>query len=484
MRALSVVRNTINRTSLSILPVRRYRFPYRSCFRPLHTFSCHQPLWDAYESHIPLKDRYCLHQLEIDWAERKPLKGKVVLVNVHLTRITLALITALLKSGARVEVTVSPELVIHQNALQAVLAAKIPFLQDIPDEKKQGYYNIVFNCGGGMKDIIPRGMVELTCTSPEIYNKKPFPVITVDSSKTKSIETGLGTGDSFVRVIHHLVQQSIIALVLNWKLLDVNSPHHSLYLTTLLNLIDVNQLFSKNKFMVFGFGKVGKGIASALENAGVPKKNIFVVDISSEAYMEAMKQGYSSLLLKDRDPESSEKIKKVLLNIWAVVTAMGIEGAISQHFSQSDFDSVAVLANMSTNDDFGSHFSTQRILNGKKLANFILDEPTQVKYLDPIFALFLMAGEELLTNPALKNGLNTISPSLDQAVLTNWLNQQGDSIWTHWSGQTKTETFIQYLRRSSALPLPELTRWVNSQRIFNQTLTPQPSCDLKHKLEC
>ncbi len=52
------------------------------------------------------------------------------LINVHLTRITLALITALLKSGAQVEVTVSGELVTHQNTLQTVLAAQFLFTCD------------------------------------------------------------------------------------------------------------------------------------------------------------------------------------------------------------------------------------------------------------------------------------------------------------------------------------------------------------------
>ncbi|MBS0351105.1 MAG: hypothetical protein JSR33_07960 [Proteobacteria bacterium] len=162
-----------------------------------------------------------------DWAQRQPLKGKIVLVNVHLTRITLALITTLLKSGAQVEVTVSPELVIHQNALQPLLAAQIPFYSAIPEEKKQGYYHIVYDCCAGMNDITPiHGMAKLTKTNPTLYQHMTFPVITVDSSKTKEIETGLGTGDSFVRVIHHLAQQSLAAWVLNWKnLLDTRITH-------------------------------------------------------------------------------------------------------------------------------------------------------------------------------------------------------------------------------------------------------------------
>ncbi len=96
MNTVSFARNTINRIPASFPHVKRHL---------LHTFSRYQPLLDAYAPYIPIKDRHCLHQLELDWEQRKPLKDKTVLVNMHLTRITLALIIALLKSGARVEVT-------------------------------------------------------------------------------------------------------------------------------------------------------------------------------------------------------------------------------------------------------------------------------------------------------------------------------------------------------------------------------------------
>ncbi len=410
------------------------------------------------------------------------MKGKIILVNIHLTRITLALITALLESGAWVEVTVSPELVIHQNALQPLLAAQIPFYSTIPDEKKQNYYDIVYDCCAGMNEIIPNnGMVKLTKTDPVLYRQMTFPVISVDSSKTKAIETGLGTGDSFVRVIHHLAQQSIAALVLNWKNLADNTrlAPPSLYLTTLLSLINVDQLFLRNQFMIFGFGKVGRGIASALESAGVPKKNIFVVDISPEAYLDAMKQGYSGLLLDTHHPETIQRIKKILPEMWAVVTATGIEGAISQHFSQSDFDRVALLVNMSTGDDFGSRFTQERILNGKKPANFMLDFPTMVMYLDATFTLFLKAGEELLTNPSIKNGLNTIAPEIDQTVLTDWMAQHGDEIWRHRLGRIQTEIFMQHLRQNSMQPPQDLASLIESQGIFHYPSESKSSPNLQ-----
>lgn len=483
MRTLSFTRNTINRIPSLFFPAGQLRFVDPIKQRLLHTPTRYQPLWDAYEQPIPLKDRYCLHQLEQDWSQRMPLKGQIILINVHLTRITLALVTALLQSGAQVEVTVSPELVIHQNALQPLLAAKIPFYSTIPEEKKQGYYDIIYNCGAGVKDIIPnKGIAELTQTDSALYQYLAFPVITVDSSKTKVIETGLGTGDSFVRVIHHLVRQLIITVALNWKnLIHKDLPHQALFLTTLMSLVNADHLFSHNKFMIFGFGKVGKGIASALESAGTPKKNIFVVDISPEAYMEAMKQGYSGLLLEGHQQESIEKIKAVISDMWAVVTATGVDGAISQYFSQSDFDHVSLLANMSTGDDFGYRFATGRIFNHKKPVNFMLDYPTEVMYLDAIFALFLKAGEELLINKTLKKGLNQISSQLDQAILTAWITHHGDRIWRHRLGQLQTEKLIQHLRQYPNQSSTDLMGWMESQGIFNQSSESELSPDLPFK---
>ena len=444
-----------------------------------YTQPIHWPLWEAYQPHIPLKDRYCLAKLENEWTQSQPFKGETVLVNVHLTRITLALIGVLLKAGAKVEVTVSPELVTHSNALQALLAAQIPFHPTIPDNKKKNYYSVLYNCGSGMNDIIPeKGLVQLTRTPPEIYQNMTFPVITVDQSKTKAIETGLGTGDSLVRVIHAITRQSIAAIVLNWQnSLADNMPNSPLLLTMFLSLVNSDQLFIKNKFMIFGFGKVGKGIASALESAGTPKKNIFIIEISSEAYMDAMKNDYQGLLLGEHIQENIEKIKHMIPDMWAAITATGVDGAISQYFSQSDFNNIPLLMNMGTGDEFGHHFSTERIVNRKKPANFILDYPTEVIYLDPIFTLFLKAGKELLINRALKNGLNPIAPEIDQAVLQDWITQQGHTVWQHHLGKLQTDNFIRHLRQHAMLPLKDLAGWVSSQGIFHHIPSPKSISD-------
>ncbi len=136
--------------------------------------------------------------------------------------------------------------------------------------------------------------------------------------------------------------------------------------------------------------------------------------------------------------------------------------------------------NMGTGDEFGLHFSTERIVNRKKPANFMLDYPTEVIYLDPIFALFLKAGRELLMNRTLKNGLNSISPEIDQAVLQNWITQQGHVVWQHHLGQQQTDNFIRHLRQHAALPLKDLAGWVSKQDIFHSALPPKHSSDHPH----
>ncbi len=78
------------------------------------------------------------------------------MLNLHLTRITLALIDILRKTQAQIEVTVSPELVKQDNAQQSLMAAGIPFLTDIPEHKKNGYYDIIYDCGAGMRQLMPR----------------------------------------------------------------------------------------------------------------------------------------------------------------------------------------------------------------------------------------------------------------------------------------------------------------------------------------
>ena len=150
----------------SLINTTRYSQLFVPLLRGKRQFSTLKPLENAYQPHIPQNVRYCLAKLENEWIQCQPLKGKKVLLNMHLTGITLAVIDILRKT-ASVEVTVAPELVKHDHAQQALIAAGIPFLAEIPEHKKTGYYDIIYDCGAGMRALVPRlGMIELTQTYP------------------------------------------------------------------------------------------------------------------------------------------------------------------------------------------------------------------------------------------------------------------------------------------------------------------------------
>jgi len=168
----------------------------------------------AYQHKISISERRLLHALNESWKVTRPLEGKKVLVNAHLTLITLDLIRLLINAGAEVHVTASSDLAVHENTTIPLRQADIPLYlnAEIPEQLRQNFFDIVFDCGAGMLNLIKPtiGMVELTHTDPSLYQAIDFPVVTVDTSKTKEIETGLGTGNALIKV---LIRQTKIAIM-------------------------------------------------------------------------------------------------------------------------------------------------------------------------------------------------------------------------------------------------------------------------------
>ena len=55
------------------------------------------------------------------------------------------------------------------------------------------------------------------------------------------------------------------------------------------------------------------------------------------------------------------------------------------------------MVNMGVEDEWGSAIPPERMLNNKQPLNFILPEPTRLRYIDPTMALHNQAALELLT---------------------------------------------------------------------------------------
>ena len=80
-----------------------------------------------------------------------------------------------------------------------------------------------------------------------------------------------------------------------------------------------------------------------------------------------------------------------------VVTASGVKSALdSPQVVDALLASGAVLANMGVEDEYGPGIPSTRVLAEKKPLNFILEEPTHLKYIDTSLALHAALAELLV----------------------------------------------------------------------------------------
>ena len=87
-----------------------------------------------------------------------------------------------------------------------------------------------------------------------------------------------------------------------------------------------------------------------------------------------------------------------------VVTATGVKGALDRpELTAALLSSKAVIANMGVEDEYGSGVPAGRVLAEKKPLNFILEEPTHLKYIDASLALHAALGELLVREAAAAN---------------------------------------------------------------------------------
>lgn len=311
----------------------------------------------------------------------KPYKGLRILHNVHLTMSTLCKIETLFLAGAEVVVTATEDLSRSADALKLLAEANIPFYE--PSEIN-GTFDVVLDCCAGFyHKITPRvGAVELTQTGIVKYEKDgapPYPVISVDDSMTKNIESFYGTGDGFLRGLEKLASES----------------------------------FVNKKFIVFGFGKVGKGVLHSL----IPYTNqITVIEKRVEAISEAFKYGYKGVYYNNLAEIESE-----LKDAFCVVTATGEEDLITKNYNKKLFENVKYLINIGSHDEFGKNFKAndKRVLFGKKPINFCLQEPTRMKYLDPIFYMHNAAIDVLLADSR-KTGVYSFPIDKDLSIIHKW----------------------------------------------------------------
>jgi adenosylhomocysteinase len=317
----------------------------------------------------------------------RPYAGLKILHNIPLTMTAVVKIESLLLGGA--DVTMSCVTVVRPQK-EAIDILKAANVQIQIEHNFSAQYDFCMDCCGELISVVhPKiGAVELTQTGSMKYREiaTDYPVISVDDSKLKILETFFGTGESFVRAIAAYIQSD----------------------------------FNNKQFVIFGYGKVGRGIAYSLSKVS---EKIHIVDVDINKLDKAREDGYAII-----DGKNIADVKKLIASMDVVVTATGVPCVLSNfyHLKKNEFGS-AILANMGAEDEYGRNFLLKDVLFEKQPLNFTLDEPTAMKYLDPIFYAHNLAFDLILTNH-FKKGYNKFPDEIAQSILGQWLSLHGQEL--------------------------------------------------------
>jgi adenosylhomocysteinase len=317
--------------------------------------------------------------------KHRPYAGLRLYHNIPLTLSTFLKIEVLLRGGA--EVIVSNVNQLQSSPLLTKQLIDAGLTVDL--EKKQvDAIDVYLDCVAEMVNFpVPNlGYVELTQTGTEIYKKHQLlsPVISVDDCAIKVLET-IGTGEGFVRAMKEYA----------------NFPLNS------------------KKIILFGYGKVGRGIHSMLLKINA---DVIIVEKKQDVIKALNNYGLTAYHINDID-----SINAALKSANCVVTATGCKNLISTHFNRKNFPKDCKLVNMSATDEYGEKFTTQDVLYNKLPINFALKVPTLLKFLDPIFYAHNISIDYFL-DKTITTGYNSFPSKEATTIIAQWQNYHDLSI--------------------------------------------------------
>lgn len=299
-----------------------------------------QTLLNFYRQRYPDTQEYCALAAQWEqWAAEKPLQGRKVLDGTPLFFNTFGKYIGLLLAGAELTVAYSSELPYDQEALAMLNELGIPAYYNYDSRDTQ--FDAILDCAGLLR-FVPStfGYGELTRSGILAYSDRDVPLFAVDSGRIKQIETCLGTGESCLRALRKL---------------GYNDWTHT-------------------KVLQFGYGKVGRGVAMYLQDAGA---DVTVVDRKGTRVMPGI--GFI-------DMDSQSQIREAIKNTQWLISVTGVPAALAPYV-QEIRKSKANLVNMGAVDEFGDDMPPERVLYAKQPLNFMLNEPTLLRYLDATMAL-------------------------------------------------------------------------------------------------
>ncbi len=300
--------------------------------------------------HYPQQEWPTLLQQAKEWGSSRPLAGLRILDATPLYRNTLGKFMPLIAAGAELYVPWRPLL-----PTSAEVEALLPRFGIRRAGKRDNFFDIILDCAGQCNRLTPTlGACELTRTGVERYERATFPVFNADGGRIKRIETILGTGESFLRALAQLGHADVAG----------------------------------RRLLTVGYGKVGRGIVHYARKAGMQVTVADVADVSADLPSEVR-----SVSVDDR-----EAFHAAILNSWCMVTATGHIGALRRKLDIAALlNAPVLLANMGVEDEYGASVPEARVLNHKKPLNFILEDPTRMRFIETTMALHNACALELLT---------------------------------------------------------------------------------------
>ena len=303
------------------------------------------------------------------WISLRPFEGVKVLVATPIFRNTLVQYQALLAGSADLYVGYASgkngaAMPSDKKIVRLIQENDIPVVTDcdIRSGKVADDFDLILDCAGQFSFCHPKkGFVELTRSGVQFFEKSEYPVYVADSGIVKRIETVLGTGDGYFRALEKLGFSD----------------------------------FEGKRLVVFGSGKVGCGISLQ----GI-RRGMKVCSITDTGNVNPSTDFRRVLLNNDVRVESflyDEVVSRVIAEADFLVTATGVKNALTwAAVSALKENSKLVAANMGVEDEFGEFVAETRVLNNKAPLNFMLDEPTHLKYIDTSLALHAALGKRLL----------------------------------------------------------------------------------------
>lgn len=323
-----------------------------------------------------------MHEQLKQWTELRPLQGVKIAHHVPVVPNTLLKIACLVAAGADITVTnPSSFMSADPRAVSSLRSSGIRYVAEL-DRLDGESFDLYFDCGAELFQTLGApniGSIELTGSGDQFYRHQSlsFPVVSIDPTLTKQLETVFGSAESINLAIAQ--EKKINPVEQSW--------------------------------LIFGFGKIGRGLAYfCVQN----KASVLVAEISETQRTLANKLG-----IKTVDPKNLNDLHSAINSADIIVTATGKKAILNDY--PHEWFSGKILANMGVYDEYGDQFSEDEVLHNKKPVNFILKDPTPMKYIDPEFYIHNIAALTLLQKK-LSNGVHGISSELDRNMIQRWCN--------------------------------------------------------------